>query len=74
MIFVEVFMAFAVAVDAVVSTADAWAPVLFGVLALGAGLRWAPRLRHRRGGRPDVPGQGPDTGADTSGRDDGAGL
>ncbi|RWZ74906.1 hypothetical protein EQK42_16500 [Streptomyces albidoflavus] len=51
---IDVLMAYGVAVDAVVSTAHVWVPLLVGAGSLGAGVRRAPpRGRHRRT-RPDA--------------------
>ncbi|MFE0766121.1 hypothetical protein [Streptomyces smyrnaeus] len=56
MIFIEVFLAYGAAVDAVVSTSRVWGPVLLGAAALGWGLRRTPRRKRRTpsGQRPDT--------------------
>ncbi|MEU2487123.1 hypothetical protein ABZ593_21250 [Streptomyces sp. NPDC012617] len=57
---IEVFMAYVAVVNAVVSTAHVWVPVLLGAGSLGAGVRRAPRRGRHRRTRPDSSGQDAD--------------
>ncbi|BBA98276.1 hypothetical protein RVR_4407 [Actinacidiphila reveromycinica] len=64
MTWLDAFVLYIETVDAVVSTAPVWVPLLLGLAALGVGIRRVPRRRHRRTRHPDASGQDPDSPPD----------
>ncbi|WP_199570597.1 hypothetical protein [Streptomyces murinus] len=60
----DAFVLYIETVDAVVSAAPVWVPVLLGLAALGTGIRRVPRRGRGRTRRPDASGQDPDSPPD----------
>lgn len=62
---IDLFLAYVGVVDAVISTAHVWGPLMLGAGSLGWDVRRTPRRRrHRRTRRPDTSGHDPDTPPD----------